>query len=67
LFGTGKSNLERVVARKDCRRAVDLKIALLDELLKNVRASAQTRFDLRHGVLAIGALHHEVSGALQQR
>jgi hypothetical protein len=65
LFGSGKSNLKSVVARKDCRRAGDLKIALLDELLENVRARAQPRFDLRQGVLAIGALHHEVSGALQ--
>jgi hypothetical protein len=65
LFGTGKSNLKSVVARKDCRGAGDLKIALLDELLENVRARAQARFDLRQGVLAIGALHHEVGGALQ--
>jgi hypothetical protein len=57
--------LKSVVARKDFRRARDLKIALLDELLENVRARAQARFDLAQGVLAIGALHHEVGGALQ--
>ena len=65
MFGTGESNLKSVVARKDFRRAGDLKIALFDELLKNVCAPAQARFDLRQGVLAIGALHHEVADALQ--
>ena len=67
MFGTGKSDLKSVVVGKDCRRACYLKIALLDELPENLRPSTEVRFDLREGVLAVGALHHEIGGALQQR
>jgi hypothetical protein len=67
VLGAGKSDLKSVVAGKDCCRACELKIALLDELLENLCASAQASVDLSARVLAIGPLHYEIGGALQQR
>ncbi len=67
MLGARESDLKSVVARKDCGRACDLKIALLDEFLENLRSGAQARFDLSERVLAIGPPHHEIRRALQQR
>src|SRR6266481_4181448 len=66
-LSAGKRCLKSVIARKDCCGARDLKIALLDQLFKNLCARAQTRFNLRERVSAIRSLNDEISDALHQR
>src|SRR5260370_6030615 len=66
-LSAGKRCLKSVIARKDCRGARDLKIALLDQLFKNLFTCAQAQFNLRERVFAILSLNDEIIDALQQR
>jgi hypothetical protein len=67
LVSAGESLLKSMISRKNRRCVRNLLIALPDQLLKNLRAALQTRFDLRERLLVISASDDQVGCALQQR
>jgi hypothetical protein len=55
-----------VIARENRGCVRDLLVALLDQLLENLRAGAQARVNLRESMFAIGVPDDEVGCALQE-
>lgn len=67
MVRAGESLLKSVITRKNRRCLRNLLITLPDQLLKNLRAALQARFNLRERLLAISASDDQIGYALQQR
>jgi len=67
LVCVGEGLLKGVIAREDRRRAGDVLIPLLDQLLRNPRTVPQARVDLRERVLSVGVPDQKVGRGLQER
>jgi hypothetical protein len=67
LVGAGKRFLKCMIARENGGRSRDLLVTLLDQLIENSGARAETGFDLGEGMVPIGLADNEIGRALQQR
>ena len=66
LLRPGKSFEKSVVTGKNCSRANDLPISLVDQFLEDLTAGAEAGFNLRKRMAAVRLPDDEVGRALQQ-